>query len=217
MNPQAGILVGIYKETDDAVFSAKPFLRIGKTDENGKFSINNLKKGTYKVFALDDTNHDYFFQPGEGLAMNDSLVTPTFRIEEMKDTVWKDSLHIDSIRTYMKTHFLPDDITLRYFKENNKRQYLVKNERKEPHSFSLFFNTTLTELPVIKPLNFDWEGKYVMQKNNTMDILTYWLTDSLVWETDTLQMTVSYLKTDSLFKLVPTDLQTYYLFFCRYL
>jgi len=203
LNPISGICVGIYRETSDSVFFKKPFLRIGKTDEKGHFSIDNVKKGTYKVFALGDANRDYFFQPGEGLALYDSLVTPYSRIEAMQDTIWKDSIHVDSIRNYMGTRFLPDDVTLRYFKESKKRQYLAKNERKNPFSFSLYFNTTLTELPTIKPLNFDWDGKYMVQKNNSMDSITYWLTDSTVWKTDTMQMAVSYLKTDSIFQLMP--------------
>ncbi|NDP20572.1 MAG: hypothetical protein GZ091_05785 [Paludibacter sp.] len=203
LNPISGVFVGIYKETNDSVFLKKPFLRIGKTDENGRFSIDNVHKGSYKVFALGDVNRDYFFQPGEGLAMHDSIVEPTFSIEEMKDTVWKDSTTVDSIRSYMGTKFLPNDIILRFFKENKKRQYFVKYERKEPFVFSLFFNAPQTELPKIKPLNFDWEGKYLLQKNSTMDSLTYWLTDSLVFQNDTLEMTMTYLKTDSLFQLAP--------------
>jgi len=203
LNPLAGIYVGIYKETDDSVFTTKPFLRIGKTDENGRFSIDNVKSGTYKVFGLGDTNRDYYFQPGEGLALHDSLVSPTTRIEQMQDTIWKDTVTVDSIRTYMGTRFLPDDLTLRYFKEIKKRQYFLKAERKEPYVFSIYFNTTAAELPVIKPLNFEWEGKYLLQKNKTLDSLTYWITDSIVWKTDTLQMTMTYLKSDSLFNLVP--------------
>ena len=202
LNPMSGIFVGIYKETADSVFTKKPFLRIGRTDESGRFSIDNVKKGSYKVFALGDTNRDYYFQMGEGLAMYDSIVTPSFRIEEMNDTIWKDSATVDSIRTYMGTHYLPDDVTLRFFKENKKRQYFLKAERKEPFAFSLYFNTTQTELPKIKPLNFEWEGKYLLQKNSGMDSLTYWLTDSLVWKTDTLQMAMTYMKTDSLMQLV---------------
>jgi len=203
LNPMAGILVGIYQETADSVFSKKPFMRIGKTDENGHFSIDNIKKGNYKVYALGDANQDYMFQPGEGLAFRDSLVAPTTRIEEMRDTVWKDSTEVDSIRTYMGTRFLPDNIALRYFKENKKRQYFVKYERKEPFVFSLFFNTSQAKLPELKPLNFKWDGKYILEKSNGLDSLTYWITDSLVWKTDTLKMTMNYLKSDSLFQLKP--------------
>ena len=203
LNPLSGIIVGIYKETSDSVFMKKPFLRIGKTDENGHFSIDNIKKGSYKVFALGDANKDYMFQPGEGLALHDSLVTPTFRRVEMQDTVWKDTVTVDSIRHFMGTRFLPDNLTMRYFKENKKRQYFVKYERKEPFVFNLFFNTTQAKLPELKPLNFKWEGKYLLQKNIGMDSLTYWLTDSTVWKTDTLKMAMTYLKTDSLFQLKP--------------
>jgi len=69
--------------------------------------------------------------------------------------------------------------------------------------FSLFFNTAATELPILKPLNFKWDGKFILQKNATMDSLSYWLTDSVVWKTDTLQMAMTYLKSDSVFNLVP--------------
>lgn len=202
LNPISGVFVGVYEETNDSVFFKKPFLRIGKTDNKGHFSINNLKKGSYKVFALGDANHDYYYQPGEGLALYDSLVTPSFKRVEMQDTIWKDSTHIDTIQKHMGTQFEPNNLALRFFKETKKRQYLVKSERKELFNFSLYFNTALNTLPTIKPLNFDWESKYLLQKNNTNDSITYWITDSLVFKTDTLKMTVTYLKSDSLFKLV---------------
>lgn len=203
LNPMSKTMVGIYRENDDSVFFQKPFLRIGRTDENGKFVIDNVKAGTYKIFALDDINKDYYHQPGEGVAFIDSLVQPTFRIEQMRDTVWEDSIHIDSIRTYMGTRFLPDNIALKFFKENKKRQYFVKSERKTPQNFQLIFNAKNEELPVIKPLNFEWEGKYMLQKNATMDSLTYWLTDSIVFQKDTLEMEMTYYKTDSAFNLKP--------------
>ena len=201
MNPMPDIIVGIYEQTSDSVFSLIPFERIAKTDENGHFTINNIKHGKYKVFALGDTNHNYSFQPGEGLAMSDSLYTTSSRIEEMHDTIWKDTVNIDSVRTYMGTHFLPDNLALRYFKENKKRQYFIKAERKESFVFNLFFNDQQAKLPEIKPLNFKWDGKYLIQKNAKMDSLTYWITDSTVWKTDTLKMAMTYLKSDSLFQL----------------
>jgi len=203
LNPLQGIIVGIYWETEDSVFFKKPFLRIGRTDETGRFSISNIKKGKYKVFALGDANHDYFFQPGESLALCDSMITPTFRREEMKDTTWIDSTHIDTIRTYMGTHYLPDNLSLSLFKENKKRQYFVKYERKEPYVFSLFFNAPAAKQPELTPLNFKWEKKYILQKNQNNDSLTYWISDSTVWKMDTLQFKMNYLKSDSVFNLKP--------------
>lgn len=203
-NPLADIYVGIYSaDSPDSIFRHKPFMRIAKTNENGHFVIDNVKAGKYKVFALGDTNRDYMFQQGEGIAFMDSTVTPTFKREEMRDTIWKDSTHVDSIHTYIGTHYLPDNLILRYFKESKKRQYFLKWERKQPQSFSLIFNTKADSLPKIKPLNFDWDGKYMLQKNATKDTLTYWLTKAEVFNIDTLKMAMTYMKTDSTFQLAP--------------
>jgi hypothetical protein len=201
LNPLSGIIVGIYSEASDSVFFKKPFMRIGKTDDKGHFTIYNMKKGKYKLFALDDTNHDYFYESGEGLAMCDSMITPIWRREQMRDTIWKDSTHFDSVRTYIGTRFLPDDLALKFFRENKKRQYFVKAERLQPFTFSLYFNAPAAKLPEFKPLNFKWDNKYLLQKNNELDSLTFWLTDSIVWNVDTLRMAMTYLKSDSLYRL----------------
>lgn len=203
LNPISGIIVGIYSESADSIFQKKPFLRIAKSDENGFFTISNIKEGTYRIFGLGDSNRNYYHQPGEGLAMYDSLISPIFKYEEIQDTLWLDSLTIDTVRTITATRYLPDDILLRYFLENKKRQYFVKSERPQDFVFTLFFNAEQENLPELKALDFDWENKYLLQKNNTLDTLTYWLTDSLVWKLDTLKFEMSYLKTDSLFNLEP--------------
>jgi hypothetical protein len=208
LNPISGVLVGIYSEMDDSIFSLKPFLRIARTDENGRFVVSNIKKGTYKVFALGDMSKDYFHQPGEGLALYDSIITPTFEMMQLRDSVWKDSLTadsmkiLDSVHVYSQNVFFPNDLTLRYFKESRKRQYFVKAERKIPNMFKLYFNTAATALPQIKCLNADLEGKCLVQKNMTLDSITYWITDSTVWKVDTLKLQMKYFKTDSVFRLV---------------
>ena len=203
LNPMSGIIVGIYAENNDSVFFKKPFLRIGKTDENGKFTIDNCKPGKYRIYALGDVSKDYFYQPGETVAFIDSLISPTAIVEQKQDTVWKDSITVDTVRTIMAVRYLPDNLLFKLFKENKKRQYFVKSERKQAQSFQLFFNTTAAQLPVIKPLNFDWNNKVLIQKNATLDTLTYWLKDSSVYKIDTLSMTINYQKSDSLFHLVP--------------
>ncbi len=203
LNPVSSVIVGIYAEDIDTVFFKKPFLRIGKTDENGRFTVDNCKPGKYRIYALGDVSKDYFYQPGENVAFIDSLASPYAIREEKQDTVWKDTLTIDTVRTITVTRFLPDNLLFKYFKENKKRQYFVKSERKNPQSFTLFFNTMAAQLPEIKPLNFDWNNKVLIQKNTTLDTLTYWLKDSSVYNIDTLTMTLTYQKTDSIFQLVP--------------
>jgi len=203
LNPVSGVIVGIYSENNDSVFFKKPFLRIGKTDENGRFTVDNCKPGKYRIYALGDVSKDYFYQPGENVAFIDSLVSPFAIQVEKQDTSWKDTVTIDTVKTITVTRFLPDNLLFKYFKENKKRQYFVKSERKKSQSFTLFFNTTAAQLPEIKPLNFDWKDKEKKKKNATLDTLTYWLRDSLIFNIDTLTMKLTYQKTDSIFQLVP--------------
>ena len=202
LNPISGVLVGIYAEMDDSVFTTKPFMRIGKTDENGRFSIKNIREGKYRLFGLNDTSRDYMFQAGEGLAMTDSVFVPTVRLEELQDTIWRDSVTIDSIHSYIGPVYYPNNVLLRYFKESKVRQYFVKGERKEPHVFQLYFGAPATSLPEIKPLEEnDWTKKLFIQPNATLDTVTYWITDTLVSGIDTLTFEMTYHKTDSLYEL----------------
>ena len=203
LNPLQGITVGIYDDLSDTVFIKKPFLRISRTDENGHFTVSNVKDGRYRVYALNDLNRDYFLQKGEGLAFDEKSFQTSFESITRPDTLWKDSLTIDTIRFVKGTRFLPDDVVLRYFKDDYKRQYLAKSERTEPHLISFFFNTLADKLPEIRPLNVEWDNKVLLQKNARLDSLTYWLTDSVLIKTDTITLEVKYLKSDSLFKLQP--------------
>lgn len=205
LNPYSGIIVGVYPHAwTDTVFASRPFLRIARTDEEGRFTIENMRAGAYRIFALADANRDFFYQPSEGLAFTDSVFSPTVQLEEKRDTVFKDSLTIDTVSISMVNRYYPNDVMLRFFKENKKRQYLVKNERKLAHTFTLFFNDAMAELPRIEPLNFQWDNKYLLQKSTNNDTITFWLTDTIVSNVDTLKMAVHYLKSDENLILQPT-------------
>lgn len=53
-----------------------------------------------------------------------------------QDTLWRDSLTVDTIVERQYTHFLPDDVLLRSFKEKTFSQRLMKTERLTPEKFS---------------------------------------------------------------------------------
>ena len=203
LNPLQGITIGIYDDLNDTAFIRKPFLRIGRTDETGHFTVSNVRNGKYRVYALNDLNRDYFLQKGEGLAFDEKSYQTGFEFITKPDTVWKDSITVDTIRFVPATRFLPEDVVLKYFKDNFKRQYLAKSERTEPHLINMIFNTVSEELPEIRPLNINWDNKMLLQKNATLDSLSLWLTDSALINTDTISLEVKYLKSDSAFKLQP--------------
>lgn len=206
LEPMPGITIGLHSNLEDSAFVKLPFDRTSRSDDKGHFTIRNIKPGTYRLYALNDVNRDYKFdQPGEDIAFLDSVVVPTFELTSRQDTIWKDSLTIDTIRTVGYTRFLPDDVQMRLFKEKFVRQYLQKSERTDDRFFTLRFNSELDTIPVPVPMNFvpadsSW---FYAQKADGGATVHYWLKDSMVWKQDTLQMQITYPKSDSLNILQP--------------
>ena len=99
LNFVSGIVVGIHQNLNDSAIRRMPFTRIGKTDENGYFTIRNVHPGQYKIYALGDVSKDYIYQPGEGLAIYDSLIYPECHTEIVIDTIKLDTLITDSLST----------------------------------------------------------------------------------------------------------------------
>lgn len=204
LDPMPGVLVGLHKNLHDTAILRDQFTRVAKTDDEGRFTIQNIKEGKYKLYALMDLNRDFYYQPGEGIAFYDSIVIPQIKVVQQTDTLWKDSITIDTIKTESKLTYLPDDLVMKLFKESKKRQYLVKSERPAEKYFHLFFNDRQDSLPKIEPINFELNTQFLIQKTERKDSLVYWIPDSAVYKQDTLRMAVSYLKSDSLFQLVST-------------
>lgn len=206
LEPMPGITIGLHSNLEDSAFVKLPFDRTSRTNDRGEFTIRNIAPGQYRIYALNDVNRDYKFdQPGEEIAFLDSIIIPTAELLTRQDTLWKDSLTIDTIRTVSYTHYLPDNIELRLFKEKFQRQYMLKPERPEENRFSLRFNSELDSIPVPVPLNFKPEKEewFLTQKIEGGNGVMYWLTDSAVWKQDTLAIEVTYLKSDSLNVLRP--------------
>ena len=206
LEPMPGITIGLHNNLEDSAFVKLPFVRTSRTNDKGQFTIRNITPGTYHIFALNDVNRDYKFdQPGEDIAFLDSVIVPSFELTTRQDTTWKDSLTIDTIRTVGYTRFFPDNIELRLFKEKFERQYMVKPERPDEKYFTLRFNTKLDTVPVPVPINFTPEDSiwYFVQQTEGGTAVNYWLADSTVWKQDTLQVQVSYPKSDSLNILRP--------------
>ncbi len=207
LEPMPGITIGLHSNLEDTAFTRQPFVRTSRTNDRGKFTIRNIAHGTYRIYGLNDLNRDYKFdQAGEDIAFCDSLIIPTFEYTSRQDTVWKDSLTVDTITTVHYTRFLPDNIELRLFKEDFERQYIMRPERTQENRFTLRFNAKLDTIPVPVPLNFtsaDSSSWYFAQWTEENKAIHYWLTDASVWEKDTLQVELTYPKSDSLNVLRP--------------
>ena len=205
LDPVMGIQVGLHKDLNDSAFSTKPFDRVSRTDSRGRFSIRGVAPGKYRIYALKDGNQNYLYDSKtEMVAFYDSIIIPDMMPATRQDTLWKDTLTIDTIMTVNYTRFLPDTLVLRAFKAENDRQYLTKSQRDKENHFILTFSAKNDTLPTIKGLNFDEKDAFVIETTSRNDSICYWIKDSLIYLMDTLAIQLDYLYTDTLNQLVPT-------------
>ena len=204
LEPIKGIQVGLHKNLNDSAFTKLPFDRVSRTDSRGHFSIRGVAPGKYRIYALMDGNQNYLFDSKtEAIAFSDSIIIPSMMPATRQDTIWKDTLTIDTIKTVGYTRFMPDDIILRVFKEENTRQYFSRSQRDKENHFILKFSAKADTLPTLTGLNFDATDAFVVEPNIGNDSICYWIKDSLVYQMDTLEIQMDYLFTDSLNQLVP--------------
>lgn len=204
LEPIKGIMVGLHSDLSDSAFYKKPFDRVSRTDSRGHFSIRGIAPGKYRIFALMDGNQNYLYDSKtEMIAFSDSIIVPTMEAAMRQDTLWKDTVTIDTIKTVGYTRFLPDNIILRAFKGINERQYLSKSDRDKENHFVLSFSAKADTLPTLKGLNFDEKDAFIIESTPRNDSICYWIKDSLIYQKDTLEIQLDYLYTDTLNQLVP--------------
>lgn len=207
LEPQQGILVGAYSNLSDTAFLKLPFQRVAKTDDRGRFTIRGLAPGNYRVFALADVDNDYHWaNPEETLAFLDVTVTPSATREETTDTIFNlKTGDVDTVTSRQRTLYLPNDLLLRSFETGYKPQYLEKYERIDSTRIFLKFGTlsdTLPSLRIIGGENLtDW---YTLERNERRDSLIFWMKPERLVRNDTLDIAVTYLRTDTLQQLSPT-------------
>lgn len=224
LEPIKGIQVGLYPaDAPDSVFRSEPLLRISRTDSRGYFVIKGIAPGSYRAFALQDADGDYIFsQKSEKIGYSHDVFTPSSKPDTRYDTIWQDTLHIDRIIPIPYIHYMPDDIVLRAFTETLTARMLIKNERKDPDRLSFYFTYGHEEVPVLRGLNFNSDGAFLIdrawnehpapgKKSSSKssdqvvanaDTITYWLRDTTLINQDTLLIEAQYYITDTLGQLV---------------
>ena len=213
LEPVQGTQVGLYllgdsAEADTTIvrrFTTEPMLRVSRTDQSGHFTIKGVKPGRYRIYALKDVDNNFMLTPGSGeqMAFLDETIVPSVFDDTRQDTTMLDSLRIKSIERVRYKHFMPDNVILRAFTEPRTDRSFIKNERLDPEKFTLYFSYGDSLLPQIRGLNFDIDGKYILEQSQKNDTLTYWLTDTAHVNTDSLEIEMTYRMTDSLGVLQP--------------
>lgn len=198
LEPVKGILVGLYDDLSDTAFKTKPMVRVSRTDSRGRFIVKGVAPGTYRVYALQDADGNYMYnQKSEMLAFGHDTYVPSCRPDIRQDTIWRDSLHIDSIARVSYTRFLPDDVVLRAFTAVQTDRYLLKTERQNPNKIGFYFSYGCGEPPLLRGLNFNADSAFVVEASPKNDTVTYWLRDTALVNQDTLTIEATYLMTDT--------------------
>ena len=100
--------------------------------------------------------------------------------------------------------YAPDSFILRLFHKEIKLQEFNKIERPDRKCFTLYFKKAEKSIPKITPVNFTPKGTwYMAESNKATDTITYWITDSAVYNRDSLTIATNYLITDSAENFVP--------------
>ena len=192
LEPIKGILVGLHSDTTDSAFRTRPFDRVARTDGSGRFSIKGVAPGRYRIYALNDGDGDFrFTQKSEMIAFGRESISPSFFQDTRYDTLWRDTVHYDTIVARPFTHFTPDDVVLRAFKEVNPVRHLLKTEYPVPEQFTIFFTAPSTHVPEVQGLNFD-ASKLLPRISSGNDTLTFWVADTLLVRQDTLTLALTY-------------------------
>lgn len=205
LEPQQSMLVGVYPaEGADSAFTTRRFSHYTKTDDRGRFIINGLKEGAYRIYALNDRDNDmHYANPEEDLAFYDVEIRPRAERKMTTDTIFNLLTgEVDSITQRERTLWLPNDVLLRSFNSGKRQQYMVKYERVDSTRLSLIFNADTDSLPRLHVLGHpEADKEMILERTQGNDTLTYWLPRRLVG-VDSLRVAVDYLRTDTIGRLV---------------
>ena len=199
LEPMQHVIVGLHSNLDDTAFTNLPLERVSRTNDRGKFTIRNLKPGSYHVFALSDVDGDYHMARTEDIAFLDDIIVPSTSEYTSQDTVFTFDRRVDTVLTATHTLFLPNDLLLCMFNEGYRSHYLRQSSRPSNNKLHLLFgapNDTPPHLQVLRPADHaaDW---YRIQRNVENDSLFYWITDSAMIKSDTITVALTYLRTDT--------------------
>ncbi len=200
LEPQQGMLVGVYSNLADSALSTLPLERLAKTDDRGRFSVQGLAPGQYRIFAIADVDNDYKrANPEEAMAFYDLTLSPYAERVEAVDTVLNlISGEVDTIVNRERTRFLPNDILLRSFESDYRSQFLQKYERVDSTRIKFIFNAPSDRLPEIHPVDIEgYKDWWILERSAKNDTLTYWITPPGLVATDSLRIAATYLRTDS--------------------
>lgn len=107
------------------------------------FLFDNIKPGTYNLFAINDANNNLKYDAGaEEFAFCDSLIIPSAEFTADPDTL---AIGADSLLIAGHTQFKPDPVYLRTFTEKFYDQFLDKSVRDNRYKCTFVFGESVKD------------------------------------------------------------------------
>ena len=177
-------LIMLHSEINDsAVYKTLPSF-IGRSVADGSFAIENIREGSYKIFAVKDANSNFKYDPySEPVAFLDTLLVLNNPVRSDTDTVVKKR----------KPFLIPQ---MYFFSENENKQFIKNSERKDRRRLDVIFNLPLNE-------HFGYTGiadaskKFLLERNRTNDSISLWVLDSALYASDSIRINFLYFMPDS--------------------
>ncbi len=210
--PEDPISIMLYADLRDSVPLINIPLYVGRSNDSGVFSVNNLRPDVYKVFALKDGNNNLLFDlPSEEIAFLDSslILNADFTRFLLGDSVVssavRDSLAVDSTGAVVDSLARkgPDlnsiYIDLLLFTEASEIQYLTDYTREDRRKIQFIFALPLTDTFSYYSIQAGEESapRFLEDMSPNRDSLTLWILDSLHYNQDSIQIVANYTVKDT--------------------
>ena len=196
--PVENATVALYQNAkDSSVINDLPNA-VAKTDKWGYFTLRNLKHQPYSIFAFTDNNNNNKYDQGqEKIAFSNTEIVP-------HDVMHPDSPQLQYIDPKDTTACMerPSEIDMLIFTEKATNQFIRDYKRYSKRGAYIKFNASDARIDTFAIAGIKDE-KIIRQFNITGDSLVFWINEPGEIS-DTLNLRISYHKTDSTGTLSPS-------------
>lgn len=166
---------------------------ISMTDKTGYFSVNNLRPGAYRVYALNDLNSNRKYEPGEELfAFAGTVAGVTTEANSPVKEEEHDHAAEEADTAVTHFHRREPDITLFASLSPRTRYYLASSSRKEAR----LLEYVLSRPPDTLKFSINTPGitpdVYFRESSRYGDTIRFWLKDSALYNQPTLETIVTF-------------------------
>ena len=225
--PLLNAMVLFYENHADSAAILELPSYLARTDSAGMFRVTNIKDTVYRVLAIEDANRDNKFTPeNDRVAFVDTLVRPVMSRVMRWDTIRPDTTQIEVRRsrkgelsvkqltkdTIVQREYIlygPSNLFMSMFEEEPTQLYLDNELRDERERLDFLFSipgdnqlkARLLGMHLLDGVDKDW---YITERSAGNDTLKLWIKDSSIYKIDSLLVELTYMRTDSLRRLVWT-------------